>query len=297
VRFPLDLVSLRCFAEAARLNNFRAAAAACALSPTAFGDRIRRLEEQLETALFERTTRSVRLTAAGQRLLVQARAALQKAEDCYQAVTERSPAFSLTLGTRYELGMSWLVPLLSQLTCSNPERTLHLRFGDSSDLLSATRRGEIDAVITSARFAATGLELAALHDEHYCFVASPTLLKQRPLREAAQAVDHTLFDINAELPLFSYLLDATPGRQAWDFAAITTLGTIAAIRHRVLEGAGVAVLPLYFVKADLAARRLVRLFKKTPLRNDCFRLVWKRGHEHTSELRKLAAELAAEPLR
>ena len=43
-----DLESLRCFEEAARQLNFRAAAKAVGLTPAALGQRIRRLEEQLE---------------------------------------------------------------------------------------------------------------------------------------------------------------------------------------------------------------------------------------------------------
>jgi hypothetical protein len=60
----LDLESLRCFVHAAAELSFRVAAKACALSPAAFGDRIRRLEEDLGAPLFERTTRKVTLTAA-----------------------------------------------------------------------------------------------------------------------------------------------------------------------------------------------------------------------------------------
>ena len=47
--------------------NFRRAARAVGLSPAALSDRIRRLEEQLGESLFQRTTRRVSLTLAGER--------------------------------------------------------------------------------------------------------------------------------------------------------------------------------------------------------------------------------------
>lgn len=297
VRPLLDLVSLRCFVEAARLGSFRSAAAACHLSPTAFSDRIRKLEEDLGCALFERTTRRVRLTVAGQRLLTRARDVLDRVEACHAVSDGRPAQVILTIGTRYELGLSWIVPALGELEARRPGRRLHLRFGDSTDLLTATQRGEIDAVVTSARLAGGGLDFVQLHDERYCFVASPKLLARTPLAEATDARRHTLFDIDDDLPLFRYLLDAVGARQTWDFERVQFLGTIAAIRHRVLEGAGVAVLPHYFVAEDLERKRLRRLLTRTPLRNDCFRLVWKRGHERTVELRTLAGELASMPLR
>lgn len=293
----LDLVSLHCFVEAARLGNFRAAASACHLSPTALSDRIRRLEEDLRCSLFERTTRRVRLTAAGQRLVSRAREALDRAEACQGVAEGPAPPSVLTIGTRYELGMSFLVPALGEVEAKHPGQELHLRFGDSADLLAATRRGELDAVITSARLAGGGFEFVPLHDEHYVFVASPRLLAKKPLGGPDDALRHTLFDIDHDLPLFAYLLEAVSARQVWDFQRIQYLGTIAAIRHRVLEGAGVAVLPRYFVGEDLAKKRLRRLLVRARLRSDCFRLVWRRGHERTSELRALAEELAARPLR
>src|SRR5689334_25354523 len=61
----LSFESLRCFLAAARLLNFRNASRAVALTPAAFGQRIRQLEEQLGVELFARTTRSVSLTERG----------------------------------------------------------------------------------------------------------------------------------------------------------------------------------------------------------------------------------------
>jgi DNA-binding transcriptional LysR family regulator len=72
-----SLESLHCFAEAARLLNFRAAARAVALTPAALGQRIRQLEEQLGAPLFHRTTRKVVLTQAGLSLQPYARRALE----------------------------------------------------------------------------------------------------------------------------------------------------------------------------------------------------------------------------
>ena len=52
-----DLESLRCFEAGATHLNFRVAAKAVGLSPAALGDRIKRLEDQLDARLFVRTTR------------------------------------------------------------------------------------------------------------------------------------------------------------------------------------------------------------------------------------------------
>lgn len=295
---PLDAESLRCFLAASEHLNFRVAAKRVALSPPAFSDRIKQLEEELGAALFVRTTRSVKLTAAGERLIPAARAALEAHAAARATVLsdERLP-YALTLGTRFELGMSWLVPSLSALERSAPERTLHLVFGDSPELLEKTRAGDVDATVSSYRLSDRGFEYALLHEEKYAFVAHPKVVKERRLRSAEDASQHALLDAHADLPLFRYFLDGSPRDETWTFARTEHLGTIAAIRARVLANKGVAVLPFYLVDDDLKKSRLKLLFPKRKLPSDFFRLIWRRGHPKADELRALAGELHAIPLR
>lgn len=291
----MDLDSLRCFDVAATTLNFRSAATRVYLSPAAFSDRMQRLEDELGTALFERTTRQVVLTEAGHRLLPMAREILD-AEARLKAAG-RSPGepvpFELYLGTRYELGMSWLCPALKDLRRARPERTLHLYNGGGSDLLLKVERGELDAVVTSMRLNSAVLTYAALHPEEYVFVSARAGLKRR---EDANA--YTLVDISRDLPLFRYFLDALPDAEPWPFARAEYLGGIGNIRQRLLDEPGfVAVLPKYFIREELASKRLVRLFPKVALRSDSFRLVWRTDHPKSAEMLKLAEELRARPLR
>jgi DNA-binding transcriptional LysR family regulator len=141
------------------------------------------------------------------------------------------------------------------------------------------------------------LDLLRLHEERYAFVASPKLLAERPLAKAGDAAQHNLLDIHTDLPLFRYFRDARPAQETWSFQGIQRLGGIGAVRIRALEGAGVCVLPTYFIQRELKQRRLKRLFPKTQLPSDWFRLVWSRGHARAKDLSELAAELGQIPLR
>ena len=290
-----DLESLRCFEAAAVRLNFRDAAKAVALSPAAFSERIKQLEYQVGHPLFQRTTRRVWLTPRGEALLPQARRTLEEARRCLIA-TPRLP-YALTVGTRFELGLSWLTPALTPLHRAHPERTLHLTFGDSAELLSAVRRGAVDCAVSSVRLAGGDFRYALLHEERYVLVGARTLLDERPLRRAEDARRHILLDVHPDLPLFRYFHDARPASQRWDFAGMEYLGTIGAVRLRLLEGCGVAVLPHYFIREDLAARRLAVLLPRADILHDHFRLIWRAGHQRESELRQLAEELRALPLR
>jgi len=293
-----DLESLRCFEAAATHASFRAAAKAVALSPAAFGDRIARLEALLEQPLFLRTTRRVSLAPAGLRLLPQARKVLEEARACASVVLPGAarPKVELTIATRFEFGLNFLLPALPDLQSKRPDRTLHLAFGSGPEILRLVRSGEADAAVTSARFAIPGVTHALLHPEHYVFVASPKLLKRKPLAGPSDAAAHTLLDVAPDLPLFRYLLDAVPADERWSFGRVQFLGAGAAIRLRLLDSAGVAVLPLHMVAKDLKSRRLVRVLPKIDLPSDRFRLIWRTDHPAQDELHILGRELARRPL-
>jgi LysR family transcriptional regulator, glycine cleavage system transcriptional activator len=293
-----DIDSLRCFEAAAVALNFRRAARLVALSPAALSDRIRRLEDQIGQPLFHRTTRRVTLTVAGERLLPRVRLVLETARRCLEpnSAEGAAPPFELMLGTRFELGLSWLTPALTSLRKARPERTLHLYFGDSDDLLSRVRQGALDCAVSSVRLSMPGLRYELLHREDYALVATAGLLARAPLRRPADAGAHTLIDSQPDLPLFRYFLDARPAGEPWAFARIEYMGTIAAVRYRVLEGAGLAVLPRYFVGPDLERGRLKEPLPRAALQHDHFRLIWRVGHQRDADIRSLAGELRALPL-
>ncbi len=290
----MDLDSLRCFDAVATTLNFRAAAVRVHLSPAAFSDRIRRLEEDLGQTLLARTTRRVALSDKGRQLLPGVREVLARVDRLRSDAGDSKPLpFELILGTRYELGLSWLCPALGPLARARPERTIHLYNGDTPDLRARLERGEVDAVVGSMRLTSTGLAYAALHDEEYAFVG-----RKVRARAASDAGSLTLVDVTGDLPLFRYFLDAVPGGEPWPFRAVEYMGGIAAIRRRLLDGDGrVAVLPTYFIRDDLRSGRLARLMPRIRLRTDSFRLVWRAGHPRAAELQALATELRAMPLR
>ena len=294
-----DLESLRCFLAAAKSLNFRTAARAVHLSPPAFGQRIAQLERDLGCSLFDRSTRRVALTSAGEGAVPAAQRLLAGVAELRQSVLEeRGPTpFALTIASRFELGLSWLVPALSPLAKQRPERTLHVSFGDSAAMLTRTTRGLVDAAVTSARTLPGDLQFESLHDEDYAFVGCPSAAGKRWRISAKRARELVLIDIDPDLPLFDYFVRTQEGSSSWRFRGIEYLGTIAAIRMRVLEGVGVAVLPRYFVTADLRAGRLVELSPRGDLRQDAFRLIWRRDHPNQAQLVELAADLRAIPLR
>lgn len=290
----MDLDSLRCFVAVAESLRFREAAARLGRSPAALSDRVAQLEADVGEVLLVRSTRRVALSEAGLRLLPHARSLLEQAARCGAVARGdgRPLPFQLVLGTRFELGLSWLCPALPGLRAARPERTLHLSMGETDALLDGVEASRIDACVLSSPRLRPGLRAVALHEERYAFVGH----RGGPAC-AAEAASARLLDATSDLPLARYLFDALPDGREWRFGEHLYLGGIAAIRALACMGEGVAVLPRYFIEDDLAAGRLVELLPGLPLRTDQFRLIWREQHPADGALRALAAELAALPLR
>jgi DNA-binding transcriptional LysR family regulator len=294
-----SIESLRCFTAAAKLLNFRAAARSVALTPAAFGQRIKQLEEQLGAPLFQRTTRSVRLTESGLALLPAAERTLLAAAECVRSGSEgRSLVpMDVTLGTRHELGLSWILPQLDALTKAQPWLRLHLYFGSGADILMRVRSMEIECAVTSSRLTDPKLDSLRLHREDYVFVGATALLDKKPLEKAKHAEAHTLLDTDVGLSLFRYFRDAPGGGDHLRFGSVMRLGTIEAIRLRVLAHAGIAVLPEYVVRKDIASGRLTKILPNVALISDWFRLVFRIDDPRRSIYEQMAAQMSEVPLK
>ena len=80
------------------------------------------------------------------------------------------------------------------------------------------------------------------------------------------------------------------------FDSVRGMGTIAAIRAMVVNGQGVAVLPEYFVRDDLKAKRLSRVMPKIEALYDHFRLVFRADDPRRSLYEAIAEKMASMPL-
>jgi DNA-binding transcriptional LysR family regulator len=292
MRLP-SLESLRCFVAIAHRSSFRRAADHVGITPTALSQRIRQLEEQLGERLFERTSRSVQLTTAGRRLLPHAEDLVDRARrvgPLARGETGDDAPATLRLGTRFELGLSWVVPIVADLRRSRPEWTVELYFGSGRDLLERLQSQTLDAIVTSAPVADARWVAEVLHPEQYVLVASPDIAATIGAPE--DLAKHVLIDINAELPLARYMLSASP---AIAFAEVWPCGSSAAVEAMVREGLGVAVLPLHTVR-DKLGDSLEQLLPDLPFLEDTFRLLFEADSVLEPQLHALAQRLRETPL-
>ncbi|MET1080594.1 MAG: LysR family transcriptional regulator [Pseudomonas sp.] len=133
----LRLDDLATFVHTADAGSLSGAARQLNLSPAVASAALKRLETQLQTRLFARSTRSLRLTPEGEAYLVHARAALASLREGQQQLAGGRAQISgvLQLSAPSDFGRNALLPWLDELQCEHPLLSLRLLLGDrNSDL-------------------------------------------------------------------------------------------------------------------------------------------------------------------
>ncbi len=135
----VDLRLIETFIQAARRESFSAASKALHVSPGAVSQNIKSLEEQLQTRLFTRTTRQVKLTPEGQRFLQRCAPALEALNAATSAIQEEREAFRgrLRITSTTAFGRAEILPLIASFQAMHPELEIELSLSDGFvDLVS-----------------------------------------------------------------------------------------------------------------------------------------------------------------
>ncbi len=143
---PRDLNDLAAFAAVARLGSFARAAAERGVSASALSHTLRGLEERLRVRLLNRTTRSVGLTAAGERLLAQLGPALAAVDNALATLREErdEPAGPLRINVSRIAALLCVAPILRRFADAHPAVRLEVWVDDG---LADIVRGGFDAGI------------------------------------------------------------------------------------------------------------------------------------------------------
>ncbi len=174
---------MRYVVAVAETSNFTRAAERCLVVQSALSHQISRLERELGAKLFERTSRRVRLTQAGEAFLPAARQALDAAERARAEVAAAVGEIRgrLAIGAISTVGAVDLPAVLEHFHSRHPQVRISLRTSPSEELIERVRQGTLD-------IAFLGLPLGAQpQGVHGCELARGDLV-------AVVAPDHPLAD-------------------------------------------------------------------------------------------------------
>jgi DNA-binding transcriptional LysR family regulator len=175
-----QFAELSAFVAVAEQGNFTKAAAQLGISPSTLSQTIRSFEERLGVRLLNRTTRSVALTDAGERLLADALPVLDGVEKAIESVNSfrDKPVGTLRLNLSRVAALTIVGPLLPQFLRQFPEIKLEIASDDThSDIVGA----RFDAGIRiGERIAKDMIAVRILDEFRVIAVASPAYLSGRP---------------------------------------------------------------------------------------------------------------------
>jgi LysR family positive regulator for ilvC len=208
----MDIRSLRQFVNLAEFLHFGRASEASHVSPSALSRSIRRLEDELGVALFERNNRSVSLTHAGRLFLTYTREALDGWEGIRNTLMQESGELrgELSLYCSVTASYSFLFDILARFRNAHPRIELKIHTGDPEDAIARVLSGDEDLAIgarpeqlqaalafkpfatsplvfITGRTAAFGPALATAHSDPARWAECPMILSERGL--ARQRVD------------------------------------------------------------------------------------------------------------
>src|SRR6204780_806346 len=194
-----QFADLSAFVAVAEHRSFRKASAQLGLSPSTRSQTIRSFEERLGVRLLNRTTRSVALTDAGERLLADTQPVLDGIDKALEAVNpfRDKPSGRLRLSMTGATATFIVGPRLPQFLAKFPDIKLEIAADDShSDIVSS----HFDAGISiGERIAKDMIAVRVLGDQRLMAVASPAYLARHPSPATPQDLhDHNCVQLRSD---------------------------------------------------------------------------------------------------
>ena len=263
LRFIPGLQALKAFDAAARHLSFTRAAAELNVTPAAISHQIKELEEQIGAELFQRTSRSMKLTRQGQILRPAVADALNGLTQALQRLRQFENPAQLKVTASPSIAAKWLVPRIDRFLAAMPGADV--RIDVSSAVLDFDRDGA-DVAIRFGNGEYPDLQVEKLFHDIVFPVCSPALLKGRkPLREPRDLLRHTLIHLDWEAqgavwPNWRMWMQAA-GIADFNDTRGLHFGQTSLALQAAINGQGVALGDSTLAADDIAAGRLVKPFE------------------------------------
>ena len=247
----MTLTELKYIVAVAREKHFGKAAEACFVSQPTLSVAVKKLEDELELKLFERSAGEVTVTPLGDEIVRQAQSVLEQAAEIKEIAKRGKDPLGgpLKLGVIYTIGPYLLPDLVRQNIARTPQMPLMLQENFTVRLLEMLRTGEIDCAILAEPFPDTGLAIAPLYDEPFmaalpaghALAAGDSVSSDQLKREhmLLLGTGHCFRDHVLQVcPEFARFSSNTEGiRKSFEGSSLET------IKHMVAAGMGVTLVP------------------------------------------------------
>ncbi len=280
----MTLTELKYIVAVARERHFGRAAEKCFVSQPTLSVAIKKLEDELGIALFERGATEVTVTPVGQRVVEQAQRVLEETDVIKHLAAQGKDELAgpLRFGAIYTIGpylMPQLIPLLHKRA---PKMPLLIQENFTAKLAGMLKNGDLDLIILSLPFAEPGIVTQAVYDEPFRVVMPADHAWAKKARiPAADLCRENLLLLSSGNCFRDQVLQTCSGvtRATNDSLQQSLEGSsLETIRHMVASGAGITVLPSSAAEAKTTENRLtaVRPFA-SPEPSRRVALAWRRS--------------------
>lgn len=253
----MTLTELRYIVSLARTRHFGRAAEACFVSQPTLSVAIRKLEEELGVALFERGTSEIAMTPIGEQVVTQAQRVLEEAS-AVKTIAQQGQdqlAGPLRLGAIYTIAPYLLPQLIPALHRLAPNMPLYLEENFTVRLNERLKQGDLDVIVIALPFDEPGFVTQALYDEPFqvALPASHPWCKRKNI-SSAELEQESLLLLGQGHCFRDQVLQACPALNRSSAAPGSLQKTLEGssletIRHMVASGTGITVLPCSAISA------------------------------------------------
>ena len=282
----MTLTELKYIVAVARHKHFGHAAEACFVAQPTLSVAIKKLEDELGVAIFERGGNEISVTAIGEQIVAQAEHVLQETAALKEIAKQNKDPLAgpLRLGVIYTIGPYLLPPLVKNVIEHVPQMKLILQENLTARLLELLRQGELDAAILALPLPDQGHSMRALYDEPFVVAMSAQHPWARRKTISAQDLkSETMLLLGNGHCFRDQVLEVCPEMSRFssngDGIQRTFEGSsLETIRHMVASGIGITVLPAASVPDMHATSGLLRYvpFEK-PIPSRRVVIVWRKS--------------------
>lgn len=255
------LDDIEVFLAAVETGGFAAAARRLNVTTAAVSKCIGRLETRLGARLFQRTTRKVSLTEAGETYYAHARKAFEHAAAAEDAVRQLNsePSGRLRVAAPMSFGLEKLAHWIPEFLALYPALELDMNLDDRAlDLIE----GGYDLAVRIGRLADSSLVARSLGNLPVHLVAAPAYLEKHGIPvhpHELQAHNCLLFSYVATGNEWQFTSNESDGNVSVMVSGNYRVNSSMALRSAALAGTGIARIPGYQVESQLADGSLVKL--------------------------------------
>jgi LysR family transcriptional regulator, hydrogen peroxide-inducible genes activator len=271
----ITLTELNYVVAVAKEMHFSKAAQTCFVSQPTLSIAIKKLEDRLGVAIFERDKNKVLITVTGQEIIVKAQQIIENVSNLQNFAKEQKNIYEqpLKLGAINTVGPYLLPQLITSLQQNNSKIKLTIEEDFTSNLARKLNDGNLDAIIVAQPFTGTNLEFQALYSEPFDIITpnDHPLTKLKTNINPSELTKQTLLILDKGNCFRDQVLQICPQCDLNNTNQSTTMiitSSIETIKYMVASNIGISIVPRYSMHdKDKASIKIKHFIKPEPQRD------------------------------